>query len=54
MLSFKVHKKGGGFMILQFQCKQMSFGKFASSEYVALQWNDSYFVAFLNIYRPPK
>lgn len=57
MSEARVHKKGGGVAILyndSLQCKQISYGTFASLEYVALQLNSSSRAMFLNIYRPPK
>ena len=53
----RVNKKGGGVAILfndSFQCTQISYGNFASFEYVALQLRSSPQALLLNIYRPPK
>lgn len=44
MSAARVHKRGGGVAILfndSLQCKKMSYGNFASFEYVALQLNSS-------------
>lgn len=48
----RVHEKGGGVAILfndSFHCRQMSYGKFASFEHVALKLNSSCSLFF---YRP--
>lgn len=53
----RVHKKGGGVAIVFndfLQCKQLSFGNFASFQYVALLLKFSSWIMFINIYSPPK
>ncbi|MDG2555400.1 hypothetical protein P7M41_25725, partial [Vibrio parahaemolyticus] len=50
-------RKGGGVATLfkdVYQCKQLSYGKFESFEYVALQLRSSCQAVLVTIYRPPK
>ncbi|KAK0143155.1 hypothetical protein N1851_018739 [Merluccius polli] len=57
MSETRAHKKGGGVAIVlngSLQCKQLSFGNFASFEYVAFLLKSSSRVIFINVYRPPK
>ena len=57
MSECRTQKKGGGVAILfndSLQCKKISYGKFNSFEYVALQSKSSCRATFVTIYRPPK
>jgi len=52
----RINKRGGGVAILykgSLQCTQLSYGSFASFEYVALLLKSSPRTIFLNIYKPP-
>ena len=53
----RINRKGGGVAALYrdtFQCKQFSFGDFASFEYISTVLQGSPRTLFLTIYRPPK
>ena len=53
----RLHMKGGEVAVLfndSLQCKKISYGKFESFEYVALQLKSSCRATFATIYRPPK
>lgn len=52
-----VNRRGGGVAVLfknSLQCKQLSFSKFSSFEYVAFQLKSSPRAVLLKIYRPPR